>query len=95
MIFEALASNDIDVYVDYSGTLWANQFNRTDIKPRKELLAELKTTLAKQNITLLGELGFENAYALVMPRKRAEELGIRTIADLASRAADDVDRRRL
>ena len=25
--------------------------------------------LAKQNITLLGELGFENAYALVMPRR--------------------------
>ena len=38
----------------------------------QELLAELKTTLAKQNITLLGELGFENAYALVMPRKRAD-----------------------
>jgi osmoprotectant transport system permease protein len=44
--------------------------------------------LAKQNITLLGELGFENAYALVMPRKRAEQLGIRNIADLASRAAN-------
>ena len=43
--------------------------------------------LAKQNITLLGELGFENAYALVMPRKRAEQLGIRTIADLAPHAA--------
>ena len=38
-------------------------------------------------LTLLGELGFENAYALVMPRKRAEQLGIRTIADLASRTA--------
>jgi hypothetical protein len=86
VIFEALASNDIDVYVDYSGTLWANQFQRNDIRPRQELLAELKTMLAKQNITLLGELGFENAYALVMPRKRAEQLGIRTIADLASRA---------
>jgi osmoprotectant transport system permease protein len=35
---------------------------------------------------LLGELGFENAYALVMPRKRAEALGIRSIADLASHA---------
>ena len=78
VIFEALASDDIDVYVDYSGTLWANQFHRTDIKPREELLAELKTTLARQNITLLGELGFENAYALVMPRKRAEALGIRS-----------------
>src|SRR4029077_3520042 len=87
VIFDALAAGDIDVYVDYSGTLWANQFHHSDIKPRAELLTELKTTLAKQNITLLGELGFENAYALVMPRKRAEQLGIRTIADLASHAS--------
>jgi osmoprotectant transport system permease protein len=86
VIFDALAGNDIDVYVDYSGTLWANQFHHSDIKPREQLLDELKATLAKQNVTLLGELGFENAYALVMPRKRAEQLGIRTIADLASRA---------
>jgi osmoprotectant transport system permease protein len=46
----------------------------------------LKAMLARQNITLLGELGFENAYALVMPKKRAEALHIRTIADLASHA---------
>src|SRR5205807_5636854 len=71
---------------DYSGTRWANQFHRADMKPRSELVTELKTILAKQNIALLGELGFENAYALVMPRKRAAELGIKSIADLASRA---------
>jgi osmoprotectant transport system permease protein len=87
VIFDALASNDIDVYVDYSGTLWLNQFHRTDMKPRNELLAELKAILAKQNITLFGELGFENAYALVMPRKRAAELGIKSISDLAARAS--------
>jgi osmoprotectant transport system permease protein len=86
VIFDALASGDIDVYVDYSGTLWANQFHHSDIKPRAELLAELKTALAQQNITLLGELGFENAYALVMPKKRAEALGIHSIADLAPHA---------
>src|SRR4030088_2454080 len=86
VIFGALAANDIDVYVDYSGTLWANQFHHTDIKPREVLLGELKTTLARQKITVLGELGFENAYALVMPRKRAEQLGIRSITDLASHA---------
>jgi len=86
VIFEALASNDIDVYVDYSGTLWANQFHHTEIKPRAELLTELKATLARQNLTLLGELGFENAYALVMPKKRAEALGIRSVADLAAHA---------
>jgi osmoprotectant transport system permease protein len=88
VIFDALASGDIDVYVDYSGTLWANQFHHRDIKPREELLAELKAILAKQNITLSGELGFENAYALVMPRQRAAQLGIRSIADLALRAGN-------
>jgi osmoprotectant transport system permease protein len=50
------------------------------------LLGELKATLAQQKVTLLGELGFENAYALVMPRKRAQALGIHSIADLASHA---------
>lgn len=83
VIFEALASNDIDVYVDYSGTLWVNQFKR-DIEPRAKLLSDLAAVLKdRYGITLLGGLGFENAYALVMPRKRAEALGIRTIADLA------------
>ena len=86
VIYDALVSGDIDVYVDYSGTLWANQFHHSEIRPRQELLAELKTALARRNVTLLGELGFENAYALVMPRARAEALGIRSIADLASHA---------
>jgi osmoprotectant transport system permease protein len=91
VIFEALASDDIDVYVDYSGTLWLTILKRTDTPPRQELLNALKTTLSdRYKITLLGELGFENAYALVMPRKRAEELGIRSIADLASRAGSFV-----
>lgn len=87
VIFEALKAGDIDLYVDYSGTLWANQLHRTDTRPRMELLADLKTALARDNITLLGELGFENAYALVMPRARADALGIRTVADLASHAS--------
>ncbi|HEY3891154.1 MAG TPA: glycine betaine ABC transporter substrate-binding protein, partial [Bradyrhizobium sp.] len=72
---------------DYSGTLWANQFHHSDIRPREVLLEELKSTLGRQNVTLFGELGFENAYALVMPRRRADALGIRSIADLASHAA--------
>jgi osmoprotectant transport system permease protein len=87
VIFGALAAGDIDVYVDYSGTLWLNQFHQSEIKPREEMLADLKAMLAKQDITLLGNLGFENAYALVMPRKRAEALGIHSIADLASHAS--------
>ena len=87
VIYDALATGDLDVYIDYSGTLWANQFHHTDVRPRDELLTELKTTLAKSNITLFGELGFANAYALVMPRQKAEALGIKSIADLAARTS--------
>jgi osmoprotectant transport system substrate-binding protein/osmoprotectant transport system permease protein len=84
VVFEALVNGDIDVYVDYSGTLWTNQFHHAGLKPRKQLLDDLKTELARQKVTLLGELGFENAYALVMPRQRAEKLGIRSVTDLTA-----------
>jgi osmoprotectant transport system permease protein len=84
VVLDALANNGIDVYVDYTGTIWANQLHRTDIKPRAEVMAEVGKWLKEQRgITLLGDLGFENAYALAMPKKRAEALGVRSIADLA------------
>jgi osmoprotectant transport system permease protein len=87
VIFDALAGGEIDVYVDYSGTIWANQMQRNEIKPRAELLRETAAWLEEQRkIKLLGGLGFENAYALAMPRQRAQALGIRSIADLARHA---------
>jgi osmoprotectant transport system permease protein len=86
VIYDALRSGDIDAYVDYSGTLWANQFKYPGIAARDQVLAELKQDLAKDGITLLGDLGFANAYALVMPRAKAEAMKIRSIADLAARA---------
>lgn len=87
VIYDALVAGDIDAYVDYTGTLWANQFHHTDVLPREALLTALKAELAKQKVTLFGELGFANAYALVMPRKKAEALGVHTIADLAGHAS--------
>jgi osmoprotectant transport system permease protein len=84
VIYEALRNGDIDLYVDYSGTLWVNQFHHSEMLPREQLLDALKKDLAADKVTLLGGLGFENAYALVMPRKRAEALHIRSVDDLAS-----------
>jgi osmoprotectant transport system permease protein len=87
VIFEALAAGDIDVYVDYSGTIWANHMRRADVKPREQVLAEMGEWLRKERgIELLGDLGFENAYALAMRRDRAETLGIKTIDDLVRHA---------
>lgn len=84
VVFRALGANEIDVYVDYSGTIWATQMGRTDQPGREEILAEMTEWLRTEHgILALGPLGFENAYALAMPRERAETLGVRTISDLA------------
>jgi osmoprotectant transport system permease protein len=89
IVFNALTGGEIDAYVDYSGTIWANQMKRTDVKPRAQVISEMAAWLdANQHVKLLGELGFENAYALAMPRKRAEALGIKSIADLTRHAPD-------
>jgi osmoprotectant transport system permease protein len=85
VVYRALAAGDVDVYVDYSGTLWTNVLGRSDTPPAAVMRRELEQRLAKRDgVRLLGPLGFENAYALVMRRDRARELGVRSLADLAA-----------
>lgn len=87
VIFDALKANEIDVYVEYTGTIWANQMQRSDVKSRDEVLREVTTWLKERHgITVAGGLGFENAYALAMSAPRAKALGVRSIADLAPHA---------
>jgi osmoprotectant transport system permease protein len=86
LAFDALANNEIDVYIDYSGTIWATQMRRNDVRPREEVLHETKSWLEQRGILMLGALGFENSYALAMKRSRAAELNIKTLADLVRHA---------
>jgi len=84
IIFRALVGGDIDAYVDYSGTLWTNVLGRSDSPPRDAMLDALTVALRdRYGVTVLGALGFENAYALAMRHDRAAEAGIITIAELA------------
>lgn len=89
VLFNALESGEVDIAVDYSGTLWVNRMQRKDVPPRAQVLNELSQWLVQTHgIRLLGSLGFENAYALAMTRQKADALGIRTIADLARHAGN-------
>ena len=89
VLFDALAASEVDVAVDYSGTLWANRLQRKDDPSREQLLTELSRWLqTTHGIRMLGSLGFENAYALAMTRKKAQALGIRSIANLATHAGE-------
>jgi osmoprotectant transport system permease protein len=85
VIFDALAAGDIDVYVDYSGTVWADDMKRSDSPGRQKVLAQMSDWLARTHgIRYVGALGFENAYAFAMREDRAKALGIHSLADLAA-----------
>lgn len=84
VIFDALAAGEIDLYVEYTGTIWADVMHRSDAGPGSQTLEAVTDWLKRQHgIVLMGSLGFENAYALAMKRTQAQELGIASIADLA------------
>jgi osmoprotectant transport system permease protein len=81
--FRALASGDVDVYVDYSGTLWTGQMARTDTPSREKMAQGIAQWMAAGPKTgLVGSLGFENAYALAARPGR----GLASIADLTAKA---------
>ncbi len=83
----ALRRNQIDCMVNYSGNIWTLVMKREDFADRQTVLDEVTLYLRDQEgLRCLGSLGFENAYALAMPRREAQRLGVRTIADLARHA---------
>ncbi|MBT8496370.1 MAG: ABC transporter permease, partial [Deltaproteobacteria bacterium] len=87
VVFDALKSSDVDVYVDYSGTVWANYMKQTETPPRWRVLDEVEAWLAREHgVRSLGSLGFENAYALAVRKDTAAELGLRSIGDLSEHA---------
>lgn len=89
--FGALAAGDVDVYVDYSGTIWTNQMKRTDVPPRAAIVDGVaQWAKATHGVTLLGSLGFENAYAFAMRGDDAKRRGIASLSDLAAQA-DELD----
>ncbi|HTO41425.1 MAG TPA: ABC transporter permease/substrate-binding protein [Rhizomicrobium sp.] len=84
VVFDGLKSGEIDAYVDYTGTIWSNFMHRTDSETHEKTLVAVTDWLQKTHgIEVLGPLGFDNAYALVMRRAEAERLNIHSISDLA------------
>lgn len=84
IVFQALTNGDVDCYVDYSGTIWANYLKRSEPLPPKEMLAAIETDLKKEfNVVSLGSLGFSNDYVFMMRKEDAARLNIKTLEDLA------------
>ncbi|MDE0662247.1 MAG: ABC transporter permease subunit [Gammaproteobacteria bacterium] len=76
--YDALVEGDVDVYVEYTGTI-AEAIKNIDGEPTRQKIAE---ALAPDGVEMLDDFGFNNTYALAVPRQVAEERGLGKISDL-------------
>ena len=82
--FDALASGEIDILVDYTGTLWATVMGEGAPISRHRMSAAITAWLYDSHaIVALGQLGFENAYGLAVRRDFAETHSLRSVSDLS------------
>jgi len=89
--FEALVNNKIDMYPEYTGTALL-----AILHPALEAISRLTGNRdsvynyvrrrfdEEYGLAWLTPIGFNNAYALMMRREEARQLGIRTISDLSN-----------
>jgi osmoprotectant transport system permease protein len=84
VVFQAVSNGDIDISIDYSGTIWTNEMKREDREPARQMLEEIGDWVEKtQGIKLLGALGFENTYAFAVRKDDAQRLDLKSLDDLA------------
>lgn len=82
--YEALKSGSIDLYIEYSGTvdltLLKNEF---EVLPNEVVFERITKQMKEQNnIAVLNEIGFNNAYCVAVNSAFSEKYGIIKISDL-------------
>ncbi len=76
--YSALKTHEIDIYPEYTGTV-----SEAILKIEERDFHKINDALKDQGVMMLPSLGFNNSYALVMHKERAQSLGIESITDLS------------
>ena len=79
ILWSALLNGDLDVYPEYTGTI------TQEILAGQDVVGDdaIRRAIAADGLRMSRPIGFNNTYAIGMKETRAEELGLRTISDLA------------
>lgn len=87
--FTALASGDIDLYIDYTGTAYGDTLKYPPISDMEKVYTTVKKDLKDQyNIDVLQQMGFNNTYTLAVTQETAAKYQLKTISDLSKAAAN-------
>jgi osmoprotectant transport system permease protein len=83
--FSAIDSNEIDMYVDYSGTLYTEVLANPPISDVQKVYDVSKKDLQEShNLTLLKQMKFNNTYAMAITQTLADKYKISKLSDLTS-----------
>ena len=78
----ALRTGDIDVYVEYTGTAVTAVFHEAVPRESAHALDRARALYAAQGLSVAQPLGFNNTFAILVRRRDAQALALRTIDDL-------------
>ncbi|GBG96864.1 ABC transporter permease/substrate-binding protein [Lactococcus termiticola] len=87
-LFSALKAKQIDVYPEFTGTIWTNLVKQPDdLKNKtlsdKETYNQSKKLIAQQfNMTYLAPMSFQDTYTIAVKKDYAEKNGLKSISDL-------------
>ena len=82
--FGALQKGNIDLYIDYTGTVYGDTLKYTPISDIDKVYKTVKKNMRNQyQIAVLDQMGFNNTYALAVRSETANQYQLRTMSDLA------------
>jgi osmoprotectant transport system permease protein len=83
ILFHALEADELDVYPEYTGTIFGEILSGKKLRDE----AALRGELARRGVRMSRSLGFNNTYAIGMRAQVAGRLGLRTLSDLRREAS--------
>lgn len=84
VLFDAIKSDQVDLYLEYTGTGLVNLGRETIYDP-DEVYRSVKEGFEEElQIKWLEPYGFNNTYAMVVTKETAEKYNLKTISDMAA-----------
>ena len=84
-LYEALKKGDIAIYPEFTGTVTESLLKpapQVDYDPEAVYQAARDGIKKQDNLALLKPMAYQNTYAVAVPKKIAQEYGLKTISDL-------------
>lgn len=84
VVFSAMQSKDVDIYVEYTGTGLVNILKKPTMTDPTKVYNVVKEDFSKNyGMELMKPLGFNNTYVMAIKQDLAKKNNINTISDLA------------